>query len=144
MHRHLALASAVVCACGTPAGATEVCVSCEAPEAEYRCDVERREEIEKYGVADDVTAHACVQVLKRLGAHGACRIKQADNGPCTGAVKTIGLSDLQKAVAGGSSDTVVPSLGERAGNAAQSAGDTIGSAFKKSWNCLTSLFQECG
>ena len=69
-------------------------------------------------------------MLKRLGAHGGCRIKQAESGPCTGELKTIGVSDLQKAVAGGPGDTVVPSIGERAGNAAQSAGDSIGNAFK--------------
>src|SRR5262245_38895097 len=105
MHRHLALAIAALWMHGSPARATDVCVACEAPEVEYSCSIEKREEIEKYGVANEVTAQACVQVLKRLGAHSACRIKQAENGPCTGAIKTIGLSDLQKAVAGGSNDT---------------------------------------
>ena len=144
MHRHLALTCSALCLHGLPAHATEVCVACEAPEVEYRCNIEKSEQIEKYGVAGEVTAHACVQVLKRLGAHGGCRIKQAESGPCTGELKTIGVSDLQKAVAGGPGDTVVPSIGERAGNAAQSAGDSIGNAFKKSWACLTSLFQDCG
>jgi hypothetical protein len=143
MFRLLALANALLIAPGW-AGAADVCISCDAPSVIYRCSVEQSAKLEKYGVEDKVLPPVCAQVLTKLGGHKSCQAVGKPGDPCQGIAKTIGLSDLQKAVAGGSSDSVVPSLGERAGSAAQSAGDTIGGAFKKSWNCVTSLFQECG
>src|SRR3990172_9366831 len=117
MQRQIVLGSAILCAFGTPPGAAEVCVACEAPQAEYRCNVEQREKLEKYGIADEVVPQACVLALARIGGHGTCRITQPADGGCIGTVKTLGLGDVQKAGAEGSGETVVPSLGERAGSA---------------------------
>jgi len=144
MFRRTALASALLFIAPGLAGAADVCVSCANPSAIYRCSVDQSAKLEKYGVEDKVLPPVCVQMLAKLGGHESCQAVGRAGDPCEGIAKTIGLSDLQKAASGGSSDSVVPSLGERAGSAAQSAGDTIGGAFKKSWNCVTSLFQECG
>jgi hypothetical protein len=142
LHR-IALANVLLVAPGL-AGAAEVCVSCDSPSALYRCSVEQSAKLEKYGVEDKVLPPVCVQVLAKIGGHKSCQAVGKAGDPCRGTPKTIGLSDVQKAVAGGSGGSVVPSLGERAGSAAQSTTETIGGAFKKSWNCVTSLFQECG
>ncbi len=144
MFRLIALASALFFIAPGLAGAGDVCVSCTNPGAVYRCSADKSAKLEKYGVEDKVLPPVCAEVLAKLGPHESCQAVGKTGDPCEGIAKTIGLSELQKAAAGGSGKSVVPSLGERAGSAAQSAGDTIGGAFKKSWTCVTSLFQECG
>ena len=144
MFRPLALASALIFIAPGLVGAGDVCVSCVNPSAIYKCSADKSAKLDKYGVEDKVLPPVCAQVLAKLGRHESCQAMGKAGEPCDGIAKTIGLSDLQKAAAGGSGDSVVPSLGERAGSAAQSAGDTIGGVFKKSWDCVTSLFQECG
>lgn len=143
MLRGIAFASALIV---TPAlaGGQEVCISCDNAKVVYRCSVDQSAKLGKYGVEEKVLQPVCMQVLAKLGGHESCQAVGKVGEPCQGIPKTIGLSDLQKAAGGGSNNSVVPSLGERAGGAAQSAGDTIGGAFKKSWTCVTSLFQECG
>lgn len=126
------------------AGPAEVCISCDNAKVVYRCSVEQSAKLEKYGLNDKLLPPVCAHVMAKLGGHERCQPVGAPDAPCNGIPKTIGISDLQKAAAGGNNDSVVPSLGDRAGSAAQSAGETIGGAFKKSWNCVTSLFQECG
>jgi hypothetical protein len=142
MFRRIALGIALITSPGL-AGAGEVCISCDNPSVVYRCNVEQSARLEQYGVDDKILVPVCARVLAKVGGHEKCQAIGKAGDPCQGIAKTIGLSDVQKAAAGGNSDSVVPSLGERAGNAVQSASDTIGGAFKKSWNCLTSLFQEC-
>ena len=144
MFRPIALASALFFIAPGLAGAGDVCVSCANPSAVYKCSADKSAKLEQYGIEDKVLPPVCVKVLAKLGPHESCQAVGKAGDPCEGIAKTIGLSDLQKAASGGKSDSVVPSLGERAGSAAESAGDTIGGAFKKSWNCVTSLFQECG
>jgi len=143
MSRLFALATALIVAPGL-AGAADVCVSCDNPSAVYRCNVDQSAKLEKYGVEGQVVTPVCVQVLVKLGGHESCQAVGNAGDPCEGVAKTIGLSELQAAAGGGKSDSVVPSLGERAGSAAKSASDSIGGAFKKSWHCVASLFQECG
>jgi hypothetical protein len=144
MFRSIALASALIFIAPGLASAGDVCVSCANPSAIYKCSADKAAKLEKYGIEDKVLPPVCAQVLAKLGDHESCQAVGKSGDPCEGIAKTIGLADLQKAASGSSGDSVVPSLGERAGSAAESAGETIGGVFKKSWNCVTSLFQECG
>ena len=126
--------------------AEELCVSCDKPIALYRCTVEKSEELAKLGLQDKVLPPACEKILAKTGGHASCRVVGKPGDPCKGTERKLGLSDLQKALAGDgpSTTTAVPSLTDRAGEAAQSTGEAIGGAFKKTWNCVTSLFQQCG
>ena len=130
---------------GVPLRAAELCVSCDKPIAIYRCSIEKSAELEKYGVEDKVLPQACEKVLAKNRGHASCRVVGKPGDPCQGQEVKLGLDDLRKALAGdGSGSTVVPSLTERAGGAVESANDSISGAFKKTWTCVTTLFQQCG
>ena len=85
--------------CAARAVAADVCVVCSAPDATYRCTVEQAGSIERYRNGDRVLQFMCISELARAGGHTKCRVSRDPSGFCAGEARTIGLSDLEAALA---------------------------------------------
>ena len=136
-----------------PAAVTagEACISCTGPAATYRCGVEGSDKLDKIAGGDKALAQVCAKVLAKIGPHEKCEPGGAQPKSCEGAkAKVLTLADFQQALAGGDGyvpDTkvegVLPGAQRVATDSLQSAGDTISSTARKSWDCVASLFGNC-
>jgi hypothetical protein len=115
--------------------AAEVCVACTKPDAIYRCDLEPFLKKDKYGIEDKAGGHVCETVLAKEGAHAGCHVV-LDAKTCTGTLRTITLTDYQRAMAGDVEDTYDPGLIEKTRRNVQST-------WNSTWNCVSSLFADC-
>ncbi len=144
MFQRLTVVFASLAAASPIAGAGELCVTCAEPAAVYRCAIEKADQLDKLGIDEKIPRKICSEVLARTGGHKSCEITGKSGEPCDGTLKTVGLDDVYKARAGApDTSTVVPSLADRASDAAQSVGEVAANSAQKSWSCITSLFQEC-
>jgi hypothetical protein len=130
MHRLVAIAS--LCAIGSlAAGAAEVCLTCEAPAASYRCVVEQPSE--KYKIGGDVEQEICTKVLAKQGQHQKCHVTPPpEGGQCAGTAKTVSLADFQR-VAGNTSESTYE----------EGAFEIARRNVHDTWLCVSSMFKDC-
>jgi hypothetical protein len=130
MHRLLTLAALI--AAGTlAANAGEVCLTCEAPSASYRCAVEQPSV--KYKLGGDVEQEICTKVLAKQGQHQKCHVTPVpEGGQCTGTAKTVSLADFQRLAGNANESTYQEGAFEIA---RRNVHDT--------WLCLSSMFKDC-
>jgi hypothetical protein len=93
----------VATVCTVRAAAGEVCVVCSGPDATYRCSVDQASNIERYRGGERVLQLMCISELARTGGHTKCRVNRDASGVCVGEARTIGLTDLEAALAQGRS-----------------------------------------
>ncbi|MCL4764691.1 MAG: hypothetical protein KJZ80_00480 [Hyphomicrobiaceae bacterium] len=161
----LALAAAAL-----PAAAAEICVTCSGPPAVYRCTVEQASKVERYRHADRVLQLVCITELAAKQGHEKCRVRRSGSEDCIGLERTVSLTGSLEALAtrletepvevpADEPDTTagpvaqpgppktVEELARRTASASkdqlQKTGSAVGSAVKKGWGCLASLFQDC-
>jgi hypothetical protein len=130
MHRLATLA--FLAAAGTiSANAAEICLTCDAPSASYRCVVEQPSE--KYKLGADIEQEICTKVLAKQGQHQKCHVTPApENGQCAGTAKTVSLADFQRLAANANESTYEEGAFEIA---RRNVHDT--------WLCVSSMFKDC-
>jgi hypothetical protein len=147
--------------------AQEYCISCTQPNAIYRCIIEDARP------GGQSLTRLCLTAMTRDGGHASCSVKGGTVFDCNGPVKRVpwaaqepgrvaepAASEPQaseaakgKAPPQGEPKTMVD-LAKRANEnmqkanedmkeQAQSAGQAIGKATKKTWECMFSLFFRC-
>ncbi len=163
--RAAGFAAILLAAAAGASTAQEYCVACTGPDVLYRCVLD--------GVRPGITASLpalCVNSLAKAGPHAACVVRR-DVGviDCNGAIKRVSVpppgapdqnlgtvSDAVPAKAApqpGPPRTVEEMLKraktdsdksmEKAKSGIESGGAEIGGFFKKSWDCVSSLFSRC-
>lgn len=152
------------------AAASEVCVSCSGPPATYRCTVDDAEKLEGYRGSKQVLQLVCITELAKEGGHQQCRVQRTGSEGCFGHGRTVSLKAsidglAQRAATEATREPTVEQeatpvtppkpgppktveeLARRTAASSrdqvQKTGDTVGSAMKKSWECLASLFKNC-
>ncbi|MFM1815907.1 MAG: hypothetical protein RLZ98_2602 [Pseudomonadota bacterium] len=166
----LCMSGAAGLALSTAVSAQQVCVECSEPPASYSCTIEQSDKIVAFRNSDRVIRYGCVQGLAKLGNHASCRAGQAV-GPCPGQPVQLSRSQLlmiEPPVEAGPSPEAAQDSGtarsgpprtmkelaqntlrdskeglESAGETVKKAGQAVGGAMQKTWNCLTSLFNKC-
>ena len=170
MGKPLTTASFCLCACLMGWGgalAQEYCVACTQPNAVYRCVIEDARP------GGQSLTRLCMTALTKDGGHANCSVKGGTVFDCNGPIKRVpwtaqetgrvaepaAQEPANQAAAGaksapkGEPKTVVD-LAKRANenmqkaneemkDQAQSAGQAIGKASKKTWECMWSLFFRC-
>jgi hypothetical protein len=152
--------------CGV-ALAQEYCIACTQPNAVYRCVIEDARP------GGQSLTRLCLTALTREGGHANCSVKGGTVFDCNGPIKRVpwaaqepgrvaepapagpqsSQAPAAKAPPKGEPKTVVD-LAKRANEnmqkanedmkeQAQSAGQAIGQATKKTWECMWSLFFRC-
>jgi hypothetical protein len=130
MQRVLTLASLIAIAT-LGANAGEVCLTCEAPSASYRCAVEQPSE--KYKLGGSVEQEICQKVLAKQGQHQKCLVTPVpDGGQCAGTAKTVTLADFQRLAGNANESTYEEGALEIA---RRNVHDT--------WLCVSSMFKDC-
>jgi hypothetical protein len=149
------------------ASAQEYCVTCTQPNAVYRCVIEDARP------GGQSLTRLCLTALTREGGHGACSLKGGTVFDCNGPIKRVPWTAQDsgrvaepaaepqanqpapgaKADAKGEPKTMLDlakranenlqKANEDAKDQAQSAGEAIGKATKKTWDCMLSLFSRC-
>ena len=146
----------------SPASAQEYCVGCTGPDTLYRCVIDGA----RPGSAVSLQA-LCVTALAKEGQHGACSIRRGVGViDCNGAVKHVAvpaegaapvvaapLPDPKPVQPDSEPKTVAEMLQrakeksdkdwEKSSAQIKSNNEKVGSFFKKSWDCLASLFSKC-
>ncbi len=161
---------------GTSAVAQEACVVCAAPDAVYRCTVEKSDKLARFGSAGDkALQHVCAKEMARLGKHEKCSVRRDTVGAtCDGVPRVITLASILEAVTAPPPAVVSPApavqppvasiaakptdaspppprtmqeLAERTGESSKQqmkdAGDSFSDSAKRTWKCITTLFQKC-
>ena len=147
--------------------AQEYCVACTQPNAVYRCIIEDARP------GGQSLTRLCLTALTKDGGHANCSVKGGTVFDCNGPIKRVPWTAQEsgrvaeparqepasqaapgaKAAPKGEPKTVVD-LAKRANenmqkanedmkDQAQSAGDALGKATKKTWECMWSLFSRC-
>lgn len=147
------------------AGAQEYCVACTGPDVLYRCVLD--------GVRPGATASLpalCVTSLAKAGPHATCVIRRGVGViDCNGPVKVVSVppqgapdqsagavtdpAPAKAAPPSGPPRTVEEMLKQAKSNndksmektkaQIESGSEQIGGFFKKSWDCVSSLFSRC-
>ncbi len=131
MQRSFVIAFAGACAAAAlPAGAGEVCLSCDQPAATYRCAVEQPSE--KYALGSSLEEKICSKVLAKQGTHQSCQVLPVpEGGKCDGAERTVNITDYQRAMSASGEATYEVGAFEIA---RRNVHDT--------WLCVTSMFKD--
>ena len=157
---------------GTSARAQEACVVCAGPDAIYRCTVEKSDKLARFGGAGDkALQHVCAKEMARQGKHEKCSVRRDTVGAaCDGQPRMITIANLLEAAPEPAPAPVTPvpasappaakpaeakpqpprtlqELAERTGETSKQqikdGGDTFGDSAKRTWKCITTLFQKC-
>jgi hypothetical protein len=147
---------------GTPLAAQEYCVECAEPSALYRCAIDGA----RPGVATSFQA-LCLTALAKEGRHASCTVRRGVGViDCNGQLKRVAIPaeggppviasppTEQKTVAPTGEPKTVAEMLQRAkeksdrdweaSNAKLKANnEKVGTFFKKSWDCVASLFSKC-
>lgn len=114
-----------------PAGADEMCLSCDEPAATYRCAVEQPSE--KMKIGGEIQSEMCTKVLAKKGPHKKCQVVSVpEGGKCDGPERMVNVSDYQRAVSPSGESTYEVGAFEIA---RRNVHDT--------WLCVTSMFKDC-
>ncbi len=159
----LATMALMLSGAATPAAAQEYCVACTEPDTLYRCVIDGA----RPGAAASLQV-LCISALAKDGRHGTCAVKRGVGViDCNGAIKRVavpaeGATPTVAAPAiepkpegqGGEPKTVAEMLRrakdqndknwDQANAQIKSNNEKAGSFFKKSWDCVASLFAKCG
>lgn len=150
------------------AAAQEYCVACTEPNAVYRCVIEGA----RPGGAQPLQT-MCVNALAKAGGHGSCGLKKGTVFDCNGPTKrvpwTASAVETPAPLATPKPDATPPSdpkeppktmlemtdrankktaedikkAGETVKDGAQTMGENLGRATKKTLDCVASLFSKC-
>lgn len=74
-----------LCTAASPALAGEICVTCLAPDAHYRCAFEG----DKSAAIDPSLPLVCLSALSEAGKHQSCMIERHSTQPCNGLMKFV-------------------------------------------------------
>lgn len=99
--KRIAIAVAALALAGfAPAHGQETCVVCKAPEATYRCTVEKAEKLERLGRGVERAVHvACAKELARQGGHASCSVRrEAQGSVCVGDLRNLSVASLVEAL----------------------------------------------
>jgi hypothetical protein len=144
--------------------AQEYCVACTEPTAVYRCVIDGA----RPG-GNQPLQMLCLTAMAKEGQHGTCSVKSGTVFDCNGPVKRVPWAAAQelapqpKTATSPPADTSQPpqtvqEMAKRANDktveqikktndnlkqGAQSLGDKVGDATKKTWRCISSLFTRC-
>src|SRR5262245_32398288 len=164
----LTTASLCICAClmgWGAASAQEYCIACTQPNAVYRCVIEDARP------GGQSLTRLCLTALTKDGGHANCSVQGGTVFDCNGPIKRVPWTAQEtgrvaeppaqepakgagaKSAPKGEPKTVVD-MAKRANenmqkanedmkDQAQSAGQAIGKATKKTWECMWSLFLRC-
>lgn len=170
MIRQASTGLVLAAAAALPAAAAEVCVTCTDPPAVYRCTVDQASKVEGTRHADRVMQLVCITDLAAQGGHRKCRVRRSGPESCIGLERSVTLAGSLEALAARvESEAVetpadetdaaadvpakagppktVEELARRTADASkeqlQKTGSAVGSAVKKGWGCLASLFKDC-
>ena len=148
------------------------CVVCAGPDAIYRCTVEKSDKLARFGGAGDkALQHVCAKEMARQGKHEKCSVRRDTVGAaCDGQPRMITIANLLEAAPEPAPAPVTPvpasappaakpaeakpqpprtlqELAERTGETSKQqikdGGDTFGDSAKRTWKCITTLFQKC-
>jgi hypothetical protein len=145
-----------------PLAAQEYCVECLEPNALYRCQIDGA----RPGAATSLQA-LCLTALAKDGQHASCTIRRGVGViDCNAVIKRVAIpvDGIPAVAAAPPADPTPQPIGEpktvaemlqrakdksdrdwEATNAKMKANnDKVGSFFKKSWDCLASVFSKCG
>ncbi len=132
------------------ASAGEACVACAEPDLTYRCSLERSGELKDLADKDTVVGQVCTKVLARLGGHARCTVVTSE-APCPGQARVLGVSDYVAVIGGADGTTpntkvegLIPGTARVATEGLQKTGEAISGTAKSTWDCVTSLFANCG
>lgn len=154
------------CALAADATAQEYCVACTEPPAVYRCVVDGAKPGGRHPLQ-----MLCVIAMTKEGRHAACSVKGGTVFDCNGPVKRVPWAAYNTAVeptpeapppaakAPGEPPQTVEEMVRRANektaeqlrqanekikDQAESVGQGLGEATRKTWACISSLFTRCG
>lgn len=84
----------------SPVHAQEVCVVCAAPEATYRCAIEKSEKLGRFGRGGERAIQlVCAKELARQGGHASCGVRrEATGAACAGEQRILSIATLLDAV----------------------------------------------
>lgn len=163
-------ATAVVLATPAAAVGQEICVSCDAPAAIYRCSVEHADRLKLVRQADRWLHLACIKDIAQQYGHATCAINPASVGSCEGIVHVVKAQSAATHVLNRPSPTeavqpaeppagpapaaprnsepkTVVELAKQTAESTQKGLDKatkkVTDTAKKTWKCLTSLFSAC-
>jgi hypothetical protein len=160
----MAAAGALGYGLASGAAAQEFCVVCSEPNALYRCVIDGA----RPGGSQSLQM-LCITTLARNGGHGACAVKGGTVFQCSAPVVHVpwissdGTPSVGQSPAAGEAAPVgkpeepprtVVELAKRAneqtaeqfkkaGENVKSAGQALGDATKKTWDCMLSFFTRC-
>jgi hypothetical protein len=144
------------------AQAAEVCVVCSEPGAVYRCIADPK--LPAFRGSDKVLQYICVTELAKTGSHASCRVANEMTAGCLGIERIVGSQGVEppsQPAAGAPVDAAAPiaeqpkekppqtlvelakRTKEQVDEDTRKTGQAVGGAFKKSWDCLTTLFSKC-
>lgn len=150
--------------------AQELCVRCDSPSALYRCTIQNSEKAGEFKGRGKAMEFICLNELARAGAHERCSVARDVGSVCLGdqrVVDGVGVRnsagelidpETSKAQANERAKNEPPrTLAEVARNTADltkktakgagdqinSAGEAVGGAVKKTFNCIFTLFTSC-
>jgi len=79
------IAIAITIAAPAAGGASEYCVTCSAPDAVYRCQLEG----DMPGRRDAGAQLLCITELAKAGGHASCSARRVESGPCEGPPRIV-------------------------------------------------------
>jgi hypothetical protein len=160
--RSVVAGTLVVLAGAIAASAQEYCVACAGPDTLYRCVIDGA----RPGAAPSLQV-LCVTALAKDGQHATCTVRRGVGViDCNGAVKRVAVPvdgaapfvavpvpEPKPAMPQGEPKTVAEMLQrakdqndrswEKANAQIKANNEKAGSFFKKSWDCVASLFAKC-
>lgn len=166
----IAAAALVVAVAVPPAAAQEVCVQCDGPMGRYRCTIAELDKVGQFKGRAKAMEYVCVTELARIGRHERCRVNRDAGSVCLGEQRVLSLSGPSAAPAETAANGAVPAedggraknepprtlveaarntmdlskkTAKDAGDQISQAGEAVGGAVKKTWNCLVTLFSGC-
>jgi hypothetical protein len=162
--RAITAAGALGCAWVGSASAQEFCVLCSEPNALYRCVIDGA----RPGGSQSLQM-LCITTLARSGGHGACSIKGGTVFQCSAPVVHVPWTGSDGTALAGQAPAATEPVGpanpeepprtmvelakraneqtteqfKKAGENVKSAGQALGDATKKTWDCMVSFFTRC-
>lgn len=152
------------------ASAQEVCVQCEGPVSRYRCTIAEADKVGQFKGRGKAMEYVCVTELARIGRHERCRVNRDAGNVCLGEQRVLSLSGPSEAPTEAAANGAVEAgeggraknepprtlveaarntvdlskkTAKDAGDQIGQAGEAVGGAVKKTWNCLVTLFSAC-
>lgn len=156
-HRSLLIA---VVAAPVAAQAGEVCVVCADPGAVYRCIADPK--LPAFRGSDKVLQYICVTELAKSGGHASCKVSGNGGEQCQGVERIVGSQGIEPPAPTQEVQAPPPvpqpeqkdnppktlvdlakRTKEQMDDDTRKTGQAVGGAFKKTWDCVATLFKQC-